>query len=84
MPSLPLNAHPQLDLRGIPCPLSFVKAKLFLEKLTLGDVVEIWLDGGEPTEQVPDSLGMAGHKIISLAPAHHDRGEYFILMVEKA
>lgn len=73
------TAHTQLDLRGIPCPLSFVKAKLFLEKLPSGDRVVIWLDGGEPAEQVPESLSMAGHKILSLVPQEH----YFVLTVEK-
>lgn len=74
------TAHAQLDLRGIPCPLSFVKAKLHLEKMPVGDRLEIWLDQGEPTEQVPDSLTMAGHKILDLTP----QADYFVLLVERA
>ncbi len=60
------TAHPSLDLRGIPCPLSFVKAKLFLEKLPSGTQVTLWLDGGEPTEQLPHSLSTEGHRILDL------------------
>jgi Predicted redox protein, regulator of disulfide bond formation len=60
------TAHPSLDLRGIPCPLSFVKAKLFLEKLPSGTRAVLWLDNGEPAEQVPHSLTTAGHRILEL------------------
>lgn len=58
---LPLDA--QLDLRGTPCPINFVKTKLRLEQLPPGSLLEVWLDGGEPIEQVPDSLTMAGYLI---------------------
>jgi len=74
------SAHHRLDLRGIPCPLSFVKAKLFLEKLPAGDRLELWINAGEPVEQVPDSLRTAGHKVLDIFPQE----EYFVLMVEKA
>jgi len=53
----------QLDLRGTPCPINFVKTKLRLEQLPPGALLEVWLDGGEPIEQVPDSLTMAGYPI---------------------
>ncbi len=69
-----------LDLRGVPCPLSFVKAKLRLEKIQSGQKLELWLDGGEPVEQVPNSLKVDGHKILSLT----DKDDFFTLVVEKA
>ncbi|MEN9222531.1 MAG: sulfurtransferase TusA family protein [Thermostichus sp. BF3_bins_97] len=52
-----------LDQRGIPCPLNYVRAKLRLERMAPGDLLELWLDAGEPLEQVPNSLAMAGHQI---------------------
>jgi len=67
----------QLDLRGTPCPLNFVRAKLQLQKLPPGTLLEVWLDPGEPIEQVPDSLRSAGYAIAAIA----DRGEYFALQV---
>jgi len=69
-----------LDLRGVPCPLSFVKAKLRLERISVGQVLELWLDSGEPVEQVPNSLKVDGHKILSLL--EHE-GNFFILVVQK-
>ncbi len=52
-----------LDQRGIPCPLNYVRAKLRLERMAPGELLELWLDAGEPLEQVPNSLTMAGHRI---------------------
>lgn len=53
----------QLDLRGTPCPINFVRTKLRLEQMSPGSLLEVWLDPGEPIEQVPDSLTMAGYSI---------------------
>jgi TusA-related sulfurtransferase len=53
----------QLDLRGTPCPINFVRTKMKLEQMEAGEVLEVWLDAGEPIEQVPDSLKMAGYGI---------------------
>ncbi len=75
--SLTQSADVQLDLRGIPCPLSFVRAKLRLEKMPPGSLLELWLDPGEPIEQVPDSLRMAGYEIEQI----DDRSEFFALQV---
>jgi TusA-related sulfurtransferase len=56
----------QIDLRGTPCPLNFVRIKLYLQKMAPGLLLEVWLDPGEPIEQVPDSLKMAGYDIEQL------------------
>jgi TusA-related sulfurtransferase len=53
----------QLDLRGTPCPINFVRTKMKLEQMAAGEMLEVWLDAGEPIEQVPDSLKMAGYTI---------------------
>lgn len=70
-------ADEQLDLRGTPCPLNFVRTKLKLEKMAPGALLEVWLDPGEPIEQVPDSLKMDGYGVESV----EDRGEHFALQV---
>lgn len=69
----------QLDLRGTPCPLNFVRTKLTIEQMTPGALLEVWLDPGEPIEQVPDSLTMAGYPI----EAVEDRTDYFALTVRR-
>jgi TusA-related sulfurtransferase len=69
----------QLDLRGTPCPINFVRTKLRLEQMTPGALLEVWLDPGEPIEQVPDSLTMEGYAIEEV----EDRTEYFALKVRR-
>lgn len=68
----------KLDLRGTPCPLNFIRSKLQLEKMPSGELLEIWLDGGEPVEQVPNSLKMEGYEIQSITPLD----DYFALLVK--
>ncbi len=71
------SADAQLDLRGTPCPINFVRTKLRLEKMTPGSLLEVWLDPGEPIEQVPDSLTMAGYQIEQIEERHG----FFVLQV---
>lgn len=71
---------PTLDLRGTPCPLNFVRTKLRLDKMEPNSLLEVWLDPGEPIEQVPDSLAMEGHTIASI----EERSGFFALTVRRA
>lgn len=68
-----------IDLRGVKCPTNFVKAMLALEEMEIGEVVEFFLDDGEPINNVPRSLEQAGHKLLDQTNA----GDYFRLVVEK-
>jgi TusA-related sulfurtransferase len=74
-----LQPDAQLDLRGTPCPLNFVRTKLRLEKMPPDSLLEVWLDPGEPIEQVPDSLRMEGYGIEQI----DDRSEFFALLVRR-
>ncbi len=71
---------PDMDLRGVPCPLNYVRTKLKLDRLAPGDQLEVWLDSGEPIEQVPNSLTVAGHIIRQL-----DRQSegFYVMVVER-
>jgi TusA-related sulfurtransferase len=73
------SIHPdaQLDLRGTPCPLNFVRTKLKLQQMQPDSVLEVWLDPGEPIEQVPDSLVMVGYHIEAL----EEKDTFFVLQV---
>jgi len=61
-PSVP-RVH-RVDLRGVGCPLNFVRAKLELEKIAVGDVLEVLLDGGEPIKNVPASFADQGQEVL--------------------
>ena len=53
----------QLDLRGTPCPLNFIRSKLAVEKLDPGAWLQVELDAGEPEQMVASGLREAGHNV---------------------
>lgn len=60
------NAIYLLDLKGVPCPLNFVKTKLKLEGMEKGEVLEVVLDDGDPITNVTGSVKEEGHKILKV------------------
>jgi TusA-related sulfurtransferase len=58
------NTVRELNLRGVACPMNFVKTKLFLDKMQAGEVVKVLLDPGEPVESVTTSIRQEGHEIL--------------------
>jgi sulfite reductase (ferredoxin) len=70
------------DLRGVMCPLNYVKTKLKLEMMDVGDRLEVWLDAGDPIKNVPMSLRNDGHKILAEGPLDPEK-KHFKVLVEK-
>ena len=69
------------DLRGVLCPMNFVKTKLELATMQSGEVLEIWLDDGKPIENVPGSVKLEGHEILS--QTQHTDGYWQVLIKKK-
>jgi sulfite reductase (ferredoxin) len=59
------------DLRGVACPMNFVRTKLELASLQSGDILEVWLDDGQPINNVPGSVRNEGHTVLSLTPVEN-------------
>ena len=74
------KANELLDLRGTPCPINFVRTKLKLEQMSPDAILEVWLDSGEPIEQVPNSLKIEGYNLQSIK----DRDGFFSLLVSRS
>jgi TusA-related sulfurtransferase len=53
----------QIDLRGTPCPLNFIRSKLALERIDAGAWLQVDLDAGEPEQLVSSGLREAGHQV---------------------
>jgi sulfite reductase (ferredoxin) len=70
-----VDANGQLDLRGVPCPLNFVHARLAMEKAEPGVTITFLLDDGDPVNNVSRSFGKEGFEIRSKErqPAGHWR-----------
>ncbi len=76
------TADPALvkDFRGVGCPMNFVKTKMELAKLKSKDILEIWLDDGQPIENVPGSVREEGHTVLEQQKT--DEG-YWSVVIEK-
>jgi len=70
----------RLDLSGVACPINYVKTKLKLEELEVGQRLEVILDEGEPIRNVPKSLQGDGQKILSQEKIDK---QHYRLLVEK-
>jgi TusA-related sulfurtransferase len=55
-----------LDITSEVCPMTFVKTRLLIEKMAAGEIAEIRLSGGEPLENVPESVTELGHRILGI------------------
>ena len=70
-----------LDLRGVACPMNFVKTKLCLDKMSRGERLCVLLDDGEPVESVSESVRAEGHQL--LESTRQDEG-YYRLLIQKS
>lgn len=61
------NIDSSLNLKGVLCPINFVKTKLKLEEMQHGQILEVIIDDGESMKNVPRSVKEEGHKIIKVA-----------------
>jgi sulfite reductase (ferredoxin) len=56
-----------------------VKTKIALELMAPGQILEVWLDDGDPIDNVPGSVSAEGHKIL----AKNRVEKYWSLVIEK-
>ena len=75
-----IEADLELDITGEVCPMTFVRTKLALEQIAVGQVLNIRLRDGEPRHNVPQAVRDHGHEILSLSPVD---GNLFELRIRK-
>jgi len=72
-------ARARLDLLGVPCPLSWAKAKVALADLRPGDLLELVLDDPRGARDLPRAAEAEGHHVVSA----HAKGTSWIIVIEK-
>lgn len=67
------------DFRGVACPMNFVKTKIELSSLQSGELLEVWLDDGQPIQNVPGSVRNEGHEVVSVNQVE----DYWKVLIKK-
>jgi sulfite reductase (ferredoxin) len=67
------------DLRGVGCPMNFVKVKIVLDTMTAGQRLAVLLDDGAPINNVPRSIQSEGHKVLEQTM----KGNHWYVLIEK-
>ncbi|HXX56854.1 MAG TPA: sulfurtransferase TusA family protein [Thermodesulfovibrionales bacterium] len=55
-----------INIKGHVCPYTFVKSKIAIENMEIGQVLEILLDYEEASRSIPKSMEDHGHTILKL------------------
>ena len=73
-----IKVNQTLDLKNTSCPINFVKTKLKLEEMNVGEVLEVILDDGDPITNVTASIKEEGHQILKVEQMEptRDQGSY--------
>jgi TusA-related sulfurtransferase len=61
-----ISSDKKIDIKGLVCPYTFVKAKLAIESMEVGQVLEILLDYEEASRSIPKSMEDHGQKVLSV------------------
>jgi sulfite reductase (ferredoxin) len=55
----------ELDLRGVPCPLSWARARVRLESLESGDLLVLLVDDPKGADDIPRAAEAQGYAVDS-------------------
>lgn len=67
------------DLRGVACPLNYVKTKMTLDQMSGGQVLSV-LVGSEGARNVSDSVRNDGHQVLSVT----QEGDHWRVVIRKS
>lgn len=61
-----VKADKKINIKGQVCPYTFVRSKLAIESIEVGQILEIILDYPEAARNVPRSMEDQGHKVLKV------------------
>ena len=68
----------RVDITDVVCPVTFVKAKVAIEELEIGQILAVRMNDGEPVQNVPRSFKDEGQQILKLI--HNEDGTYDLIL----
>lgn len=73
-----MTAVQLVDVSADTCPLTFVRARLQLDRMQAGEVLEIRFKGAEPRENLHRSLAEQGHAILLMEFGEGETGRLLV------
>lgn len=73
-------ATKQLDITREHCPMTFVKTKIELSKLSSGETLEVLVIEGEPLDNIPKSSAEQGFRILEIS---HVKDNIHKILIQK-
>ncbi len=67
-----------LNLKGTICPYNFIKSKLTLEEMKVGEVLRVIVDFKSAIEDVPHGMEFEGHKVLKVQQINEKDWEIII------
>jgi len=61
-----INPDKSINIKGLVCPYTFVKSKLAIESMEVGQVLEILLDYEEASRNIPKSMEDHGQTVLKV------------------
>ncbi len=71
-----------VDITNVVCPMTFVKAKAAIDELEVGQILEVIMNDGEPTQNVPRSMKEEGQQVLRLEKREDGTYSLFVKKLE--
>lgn len=72
-----------VDITDKVCPLTFVKAKVALDELDIGQILAVRMNDGEPVQNVPRSMKDDGQQVLKLNDNEDGTYTLFVKKIEE-
>ena len=74
----------ELNIKGEVCPYTFVKTKLALETMDLGQVLRVIVDHLPATENIPRSLKGEGNEVLDVSQINETDWQIIVIKGKRA
>ena len=71
-----------LDLKGEVCPYTFVKSKLMMEQMNVGEVLEVMVDYPPAATNIPKSMEREGQEVLEVVQINDNQWKVVLLKMK--
>lgn len=68
----------RVDITDVVCPMTFVKAKVAMEEIEVGQILAVTMNDGEPVQNVPRSFKEEDQQVLKLID--NENGTYDLIV----